>query len=102
MKPDSVAVTILGKEFHVACPEDQRSELLASAALLDKRMKEIRDNGRVVGVDRIAVIAALNLAHEMLQQRTQREHLSHTLTARIRTLQGRLEEALEEGQQMEL
>lgn len=102
MKPDSVAVSILGKEFHVACAEEERSELLASAALLDRRMKEIRDNGRVVGMDRIAVIAALNLAHEMLQQRSQREHLSLALTQRIRALQGRIEEALEDGQQMEL
>lgn len=102
MNPDSVAVTILGKEFHVACPDEERSGLLASAALLDRRMKEIRDNGRIVGMDRIAVIAALNLAHEMLEQSGQREALSHTLTKRLRSLQERVEEALGEGRQMDL
>lgn len=102
MNPDSVTVTILGKEFHVACPEEERSGLLASAALLDKNMKDIRDQGRVVGMDRIAVIAALNLAHEMLQHRGRREALNQGLTKRLCGLQERIEEALKEGRQMEL
>jgi len=56
-----------GQGIQVACPEDEREALLESAELLNRKMREIRDSGKVVGVDRIAVMAALNLCHEMLQ-----------------------------------
>jgi cell division protein ZapA len=62
-------VTILGREFKVACKEDERSELMEAVALLDRRMREIRDRGKVSGTDRIAVMAALNIAHELLRDR---------------------------------
>jgi cell division protein ZapA len=69
--PQSVTldVTILGREFKVACREDERDELLEAVALLDRRMREIRDKGKVSGTDRIAVMAALNIAHELLRER---------------------------------
>jgi cell division protein ZapA len=62
-------VTILGREYRVACPEDEQAELLEAVALLDGRMREIRDKGRTGGVDRIAVMAALNIANELLRER---------------------------------
>lgn len=96
-----VSVTILEKEYRVGCPAEERNALVASAALLDTRMREIREAGRVVGADRIAVMAALNLTHELLQNRDQKDNLSHSLTQRIRTLQDRIEQALEQGQQLE-
>ncbi len=67
-KQGSVAVTvrILGKEYQVACPPSAQSELLDAARHLDENMRQIRDSGKVAGVDRIAVMAALNLAHEVL------------------------------------
>jgi cell division protein ZapA len=65
-----VTVRLLDKEFQVACPEDEREALIESADLLNRKMKEIRDSGKVVGVDRIAVMAALNLCHEMMQGKT--------------------------------
>lgn len=103
MSNDPVAVTvrILEKEYRVSCPPEEQSALLASANFLNTRMQEIRESGKVVGSDRIAVMAALNLTHELLQNRTQREALSHSLTDRIRALQERIERALENGQQME-
>ncbi|MGD8208162.1 MAG: cell division protein ZapA [Thiohalocapsa sp.] len=104
MSDETVAITvqILGKEYRVACPEDEREDLMASAALLNSRMEQIRDSGKVVGSDRIAVIAALNITHELLQNQSERETLSHSVTDRIRLLQNRIEQALEHGQQMEL
>jgi cell division protein ZapA len=96
-----VTVNILGKEFRVACPPEEESALLASANLLNTRMQEIREGGRVVGADRIAIMAALNLTHELLQNRNQREALSQSVTSRIRALQDRIDRALEMGQQME-
>ncbi|HXR55964.1 MAG TPA: cell division protein ZapA [Casimicrobiaceae bacterium] len=62
-------VTILGRDFKVACKEDERDALLEAVALLDRRMREIRDAGRVSGTDRIAVMAGLNIAHELLRER---------------------------------
>ncbi len=62
-------VTILGREYRVTCAEDEQGELIEAVALLDARMREIRDKGRTGGVDRIAVMAALNIANELLRER---------------------------------
>ena len=62
-------ITILGREFKVACKESEREELTEAVALLDRRMREIRDAGKVTGTDRIAVMTALNFAHELLRER---------------------------------
>ncbi len=62
-------VTILDRDFRIACPEDERAELLDAVAYLDKKMREIRDLGKVATVERIAIMAALNLAHELLTTR---------------------------------
>jgi cell division protein ZapA len=66
----TLEVTILGREYRVACKESERAELLQAVAFLDRRMREIRDAGKVVGSERIAVMAALNIAHELLGART--------------------------------
>jgi cell division protein ZapA len=62
-------IQILGREYKVACKEHERSELLEAVGFLDKRMREIRDGGKISGADRIAVMAALNLANELLRER---------------------------------
>lgn len=62
----SLDVKILDHEFRVACPEDERAELLDSVAYLDKKMREIRDAGKIASVERIAIMAALNITHELL------------------------------------
>ena len=61
-------VTILDREFRVACPDDERDELLDAVAYLDKNMREIRDAGKITSVERIAIMAGLNVAHELLSQ----------------------------------
>lgn len=97
-----VSVRILDKDYFVACPKEERGDLIDSAAFLNSRMKEIRDTGKVVGADRIAVMAALNIANEMLRQR-ERDHGSHSeLGARIKLLRERVETALQKGQQLDL
>lgn len=65
-----IDVSIMGREFRVACPEDEQEELLAAVSYLDRKMREIRDSGKVIGVERIAIMAALNIAHELLTTRT--------------------------------
>ncbi len=101
-EPVLVTVRILDREYRVACPPEEREDLMASARHLDQLMREIRDSGKVIGLDRIAVMAALNMAHELLELRREREGLSERIGARVRALQAKVEEALGEGSQMEL
>ena len=67
-----VSVRILDREYQVACPAEERSDLLDSAEYLDAKMREVRDTGKVVGLDRIAVISALNIANELIKLKQQR------------------------------
>ena len=67
MTPRIVTVTILDKDYQVTCPEEQEAELVVSASYLDKQMRSIRETGKVIGLERIAVMAALNISHELLQ-----------------------------------
>ncbi|MFP4245055.1 MAG: cell division protein ZapA [Ectothiorhodospira sp.] len=76
---EPVTVKILGKDYRIACPDEERSALVASADLLDRRMKEIRDTGKVVGGDRIAVMAALNITHELLFMKGRQARLDDRL-----------------------
>ena len=63
-------VTILGRGYRVACKESERDELLQAVQFLDRRMREIRDSAKVAGSERIAVMAALNIAHELLRSKS--------------------------------
>ncbi|MBU0654523.1 MAG: cell division protein ZapA [Gammaproteobacteria bacterium] len=91
-----VIVRILDKEYMVACPEGEQEALLASSRRIDKEMRKIRDSGKVLGTDRIAVMVALNLAHELM-------HGNHNATPaanpemleQLHTLQGRIDVILE-------
>jgi cell division protein ZapA len=65
-KAKAVDITILGREYRVACTDEERESLLTAAAFLDRRMREIRDSAKIAGQEKIAVMAALNIAHELL------------------------------------
>jgi len=100
--PARVSIRILEKEYQIACAVEERADLLDSAELLNARMREIRDGGKVVGLDRIAVIAALNMANELIRLRSRDGHLESEVGTRLRILRERVESALEKGQQLEL
>jgi len=87
----TVAVRILDKEYLVACPQEEQDALIRSARHLDTRMREIRSSGKVFGTERIAVMAALNITHELLERDTMSEATSNLL----RAMDNRLDEALE-------
>jgi cell division protein ZapA len=97
-----VGVRLLDREYQVACPAEERADLLDSAEYLDAKMREVRDSGKVAGLERIAVISALNLANELIKLRRQGTSLDGDVGARLRTLRERVESALERGQQLEL
>ena len=97
-----VNVKILEREYQFSCPEEERNELLKSAEYLNARMRQIRDSGKVVGLDRIAVMAALNLANEMLRLRDKDQSADTTVGLRLKSMRERVESALEQGKQLEL
>ncbi len=102
IKSVPVTVQIMGKEFQLACPEDERDALIESAKMLDDRMRSIRETGKVFGTERIAIVAALNLTHELLQQRDTTQFLGQSLSQRIETMHAKIERALQDTQQMEI
>ncbi len=97
-----VSVRILEKEYQFSCAVDERAALLDSAEYLNGEMKKIRDSGKVIGLDRIAVMAALNMANELLKFRARDATLETDVVQRIRVLRERVESSLERGQQLEL
>ena len=65
-EPNALCIKILDKEYLVSCPEGHEAKLIKAGSLLNKKMREIKDSGRVLGIERIAVMAALNLTHELI------------------------------------
>jgi cell division protein ZapA len=98
----TVTVRILEKEYFVSCPQDERADLLDSAEYLNKKMREIRDTGKVVGADRIAVMAALNMANELLRLRKLDAELQGAVTGRVKHMRERVETALQRTRQLDL
>lgn len=96
-----VSVRILEKEYQVACLPEERAELLDSAEFLNAKMREIRDGGNIVGLDRIAVMAALNIVNELLQAKGRDEGADTDLAARLKAMRERVETALVRGQHLE-
>lgn len=86
MSQAPVNVHILEREYQVMCNEEEREALIASAQALNTRMRDIRATGRVVGSERIAVMTALNLIHELMQQKNGQSLSEQTLLARLKSL----------------
>ncbi len=110
-QPNTVNVTILDKSYQVACPPEQKADLVTSANYLDLQMRSIRDTGKVIGLERIAVMAALNISYELLRAtRTDGNAASENAEnaenadseAAFRSLNNKLEEALHKLRQIEI
>jgi cell division protein ZapA len=100
--PTQVSVRILDKEYQVACPANERTDLLDSAEVLNAKMREIRDSGRIVGLDRIAVMAALNMANDLLHAQARDKALEGDVSERLKLISDRVENALGNTQQLDL
>ena len=97
---NAVKIMILDKEYLVSCPDDEKEALDASVKRLSQKMSEIRSGGKVVGIDRIAVMAGLNLAHESIQSGAGGND-SQTTGIRLRELNTRIDDALASFRQSE-
>ena len=100
--PARVSVRILDRDYMVACPHEERPALLDAAEYLNARMREVRDSGKVVGLDRIAVMVALNMASELLLLRERGKRTSVEAGDKVRALRERVETALGHSQPLEL
>jgi len=95
--PTTVSVRILEKEYQVNCPDDEIDELNASARYLDAQMRGIRDSGKVLGLDRMAVMAALNIANDLLRIKNERATVATTIERKVAELTQRVTSALEDA-----
>jgi len=97
-----VNVNILGKEYQIACPDEDKDGLIASAQMLHQNMEKIRGTGKVVGLDRIAVMAALNLAHDLISLQNGDGNDADELNKKIFQMKDRVSAFLEEERQLDL
>lgn len=107
MKKDSnpiemLNVKILDRDYGVSCPLSEVEELKTSARLLDERMREIRRSGKIVGVERIAVMAALNIAHDLIKARAELNHYDKVTEKQLSKLNDKIELALASARQLDL
>ncbi len=98
----TVSVIILDKEYHVACQPGEEEALMAAAMHLNERMQEVRRSGKIIGTERIAVMVALNMSHELLEAKAQEAGPDAGLEYRMKNLQDQVEVALNQVNQLEL
>lgn len=89
-------IKLLDRELRVACPEEERGELLDAVAYLDRRMREIRDAGKIASVERIALMAALNITHELLTMKVGRGFDLADFKRRMNAMETAIDKALAE------
>jgi cell division protein ZapA len=92
----TLEIKILDRELRIACPEEEREELMDAVAYLDKRMREIREAGKIVSVERIALMAALNITHELLTIKVGRGVDLADFKRRMSSMQAAIDGALAE------
>ncbi len=97
-----INVSILDKDYKVACPPGEQSALLESAKFLDGKMREMRDGGTIMGSERIAVITALNMANDLLKTSNVDKELGQELPPRLKDLENKISRALERTRQQEI
>ena len=99
----ALTISLLGREFRVACPEGEEKQLLASVDYLNRKLKEVRDTGKVTGNERIAIMAALNIAHEHMSNKGKGDNAGTpegaAIRRRILAMQETLDSALAADQE---
>lgn len=97
-----VTVRILDKEYLISCNDSEREQLHTAVTFLNMKMKEAKDSGKVVGAERIAVMAALNIAHELLAYKRHNADYTTAIDRTIQRLRNKLDAALTSGKQLEM
>jgi cell division protein ZapA len=94
MEPKPVNVQIMDKEYLVACRDEERDQLHHAVDYLNRRMRELRESGKVIGSERIAVMTALNIAHEFLDYKRRTDHHSGDVESALKRIHDKLAGAL--------
>ena len=97
-----VSVHILDKEYLISCEDSERDQLHSAVTYLNMKMKEVKDSGKVIGAERIAVMTALNIAHELLAYKRENDDYTTTIDKTVQRLRNKLDEALTNGKQLEI
>lgn len=100
--PNTVVVHILDKDYQVTCPPEQAADLLEAARHLDKQMRTVRDSGKVIGLERIAVMVALNTSYELLKKGRQPDAAAEAGPEQLKRLGDRIDDALQRFRQLEI
>ncbi|NNC23933.1 cell division protein ZapA [Salinisphaera sp. USBA-960] len=103
---NSLTIRILGRDYSVACPEGERESLLRSAEYLSKRMQAIQKRGKTLGIDKVAVMAALNISHDLLElekhtgaQQAESSEADEAVRERLSQMEMRIDESLDDTAQ---
>ena len=99
MSNKGVNISIMGRDFAVACPDDERESLMSAARYLDNSMKEIQKTGKIIGAERCAIMAALNITNDLLKLQHSTMDQSR-VEAKLNTLQERVDDVLREAENM--
>ncbi len=95
-----VAVQILGKEYRISCRESEKQALLESARLLDEKMREIKDSGKIASTESIAILSALNIAHDLVQRHELEKETAQFVKTRLQGMREKIDVALDENMQL--
>jgi cell division protein ZapA len=99
---DTVNISILGRDYQISCPPSEEEALRKSAKYLDKQMSKVKSRGSTLAYEKVAVMAALNICHELLQQSQEAENSDSSFVDKIQTLQEKVEVALQNSRQIEI
>lgn len=99
MQSKGINITIMGRDFSVACPPEEQEDLMDAARYLDKNMKEIQKTGKIIGAERCAIMAALNITNDLLQLK-RATNGQEKVQERLVSMQQRIEEALREAESL--
>ncbi len=100
--PGAVVVKILDKEYQVSCPPSEQDALLKSARYLDENMRKIKSRGNIHGLEKIAVMAALNITHEMLGKSQQLNESRHITVQQVKALEDKIDRSLQINRQIQI
>ncbi|MBS0358214.1 MAG: cell division protein ZapA [Proteobacteria bacterium] len=99
---NTVVVRILDKQYEVRCSSDQELDLHQAARFLDSKMQQIRHNGKLKSAEQIAIMAALNVSHELLIQQKQKDQYIHAMSKQIKVLNSKIDASLAKQEEIEL
>ena len=97
-----VSIHILDKEYLISCTEDERDQLHSAVDFLNNKMQELKNSGKVIGTERIAVMAALNITHELLAYKQENDDYTCNIDTTIKRLQSKFDKALFREKQLEI